>query len=274
MDDAALTVNRDFWNKVVPLHTSSAYYNLEDFKAGGSSLHTIEREELGNVEGKTLLHLQCHFGMDTLSWARLGARATGVDFSEQAIALAQSLKRELGLEADFICSNIYDLPNMLSGTFDLVFSSYGVLCWLPDVEQWANVITHFLKPGGTFYIIDGHPLINIFSWERDASSVREIKVSSSYFSLEPVQDEVEGTYAQSTLTIPATRVIEWKHSLSSILNALIQAGLTIEFLHEFPTTDWALFPFLKQGEDNLWRLNLDEPQLPLLFSVKATKRQE
>lgn len=273
MDDA-LKVNRDFWNKVVPLHTSSAYYNIEDFKSGGSSLHTIEREELGNVEGKTLLHLQCHFGMDTLSWARLGARVTGVDFSEQAIALAQSLKRELGLEAEFVCSNIYDLPNMLSGTFDLVFSSYGVLCWLPDVEQWANVIAHFLKPGGTFYIIDGHPLINIFSWEKDASSVREIQVSSSYFSSEPVQDEAEGTYAQSTLTIPMTRVIEWKHSLSSILNALIQAGLTIEFLHEFPTTDWALFPFLKQGEDNLWRLNLDEPQLPLLFSVKATKRQE
>ena len=114
---------------------------------------------------KSLLHLQCHFGMDTLSWARLGARATGVDFSDEAIALARSLSQELGIEARFVCSNIYDLPDVLSGQYDIVFTSYGVLCWLPDLTRWAQVIGHFLKSKGTFYIVDGHPFAKVFEQE-------------------------------------------------------------------------------------------------------------
>ncbi len=272
MDTPDHQENRDFWNAVVPLHTSSDFYNLEAFKAGATSLLPIELEELGNVDGKTLLHLQCHFGMDTLSWARSGASVTGVDFSDQAIDRARSLAKEVGLDAQFICSDIYDLPNKLTGQFEIVFTSYGVLCWLPDINRWATVVAHFLQPGGTFYIVDGHPMTRVFSSDQRAKSVTDLKVSTSYFTQEPAISEVDGSYADSAEKIPPKKLLTWNHSLGDILSALIQAGLTIEFLHEFPVMHWAPFPFLKQGEDHLWHLPQGDPQLPLLFSLRATKR--
>ncbi|QBD74837.1 class I SAM-dependent methyltransferase [Ktedonosporobacter rubrisoli] len=271
MDASDHLINQDFWNAVVPHHTSSAFYNLEVFKAGATSLLPIELEEVGSVEGKTLLHLQCHFGMDTLSWARLGARVTGVDFSEQAIAFARSLAQELGLDASFICADIYDLPNKLSEQFEIVFTSYGVLCWLPDIERWARVVADFIQPGGTFYIIDGHPLTRIFSSDPHATGATDLKVASSYFMREPAIVEVRGSYADSGEEFPPKKMLNWNHSLGDILSALIQAGLTIEFLHEFPVMHWAPFPFLKQGEDRLWHFSQGDPQLPLLFSIRATK---
>src|SRR5512136_2825848 len=140
------------------IHVRSPFYDVAGFKAGKNSLKSVELAEVGDVGGKRLLHLQCHFGMDTLSWARLGARVTGVDYAPQAIDLARELAREAGLEADFICASIYDLPERLTGTFDIVFTSYGVLCWLPDLPAWGRVIAHFLRPGGIFYIADGHPI--------------------------------------------------------------------------------------------------------------------
>ncbi|HZR42476.1 MAG TPA: class I SAM-dependent methyltransferase [Ktedonobacteraceae bacterium] len=272
MDAPDHLLNRDFWNAVVPNHASSAFYNLEAFKAGATSLLPIELEELGSVEGKTLLHLQCHFGMDTLSWARLGASVTGVDFSDQAITSARSLAQELNLDANFVCSDIYDLPNKLTGQFAIVFTSYGVLCWLPDVNRWATVVAHFLQPGGTFYIVDGHPFTRVFSYDQHARNVADLKVISSYFTEEPTISEVDGSYADSAEKIPPKKLLTWNHSLGEIITALIQAGLTIEFLHEFPVMHWAPFPFLKQGEDRLWHLPSGDPPIPLLFSLRATKK--
>lgn len=272
MDTPDHQENRDFWNAVVPLHTASNFYNLAAFKAGATSLLPIELEELGSVDGKTLLHLQCHFGMDTLSWARSGASVTGVDFSDQAIHRARSLAKEVGLEARFICSDIYDLPNKLTGQFEIVFTSYGVLCWLPDIDRWAKIVAHFLQPGGTFYIVDGHPMTRVFSSDQHAKSVTDLKVSASYFTQEPTVSEVDGSYADSAEKLPPKKLLTWNHSIGNILSALIQAGLTIEFLHEFPVMHWAPFPFLKQGEDHLWHLPQGDPQIPLLFSLRATKR--
>src|SRR5512139_2419139 len=149
--------NLALWNEWAEINVKSREYDVAGFLAGKSSLKSIELEELGEVAGKTLLHLQCHFGLDTLSWARRGAAVTGVDFSDKAVGLAQALAREAGLEARFICSDLYALPEVLSGQFDIVYTSYGVLCWLRDLEQWAELIAHFLKPGGVFYIADFHP---------------------------------------------------------------------------------------------------------------------
>ncbi|MCG2767215.1 MAG: class I SAM-dependent methyltransferase, partial [Anaerolineae bacterium] len=157
-----LETNRELWNGWAKLHIESAYYDVEGFKAGGESLHPLEIEEVGDVSGKTLLHLQCHFGQNTLSWARRGARVTGVDFSDDAIALACSLSRELDIEAEFIRSDIYDLPEVLDRQFDIVFTSYGVLCWLPDLTRWAEIVARYLSPGGTFYIAEFHPLLTMF----------------------------------------------------------------------------------------------------------------
>lgn len=277
--------NRALWNEWTPIHARSEMYDVAGFKAGKSSLKSIEREELGDVRGKSLLHLQCHFGLDTLSWARLGAKVVGVDFSEVAITQAKELSTDLNIPAEFVCANLYELhPDrgdacnaslQGKGKFDVVFTSYGVLCWLPDLRPWAEMIAQFLKPGGIFYIVELHPLLAIF----DNSAVEttrligaSLRVAASYFhSPEPTRWEADGTYAD-----PAARTTkpsyEWTHSMSDILNVLVAAGLRSEFLHEFPFCVYRHFPFLEQGSDGWWRLPATIPPLPLMFSLKMTKR--
>ncbi len=259
--------NKGLWDEKVPLHVRSRFYDVAGFKAGKTSLKSVELAEVGEVKGKSLLHLQCHFGLDTLSWARLGAKVTGVDFSEPAIEQARALSRELALPARFVCANVYDLPGVLKGKFDIVFTSYGVLCWLPDMPRWANVIGHFLKAGGCFYIAEGHPALNMFDNSRTATG---LKVTQSYFhSPEPTRWENEGDYAEPT-DIGDKPSYEWTHSLGDILNALIGAGLQIDFLHEFPTSEtWNWAPFTKQDAEGRWQI--EGGLVPMTFSLKATR---
>jgi SAM-dependent methyltransferase len=260
--------NLALWNEVTPVHARSAFYDLEGFKRGKSSLRPLEIEELGDVAGKSLLHLQCHFGMDTLSWARLGASVTGVDFSDVAIGLAQSLSQELGLDARFVCCNIYDLPEHLAGQFDIVYTGIGAICWLPDLPRWAEIIAQYLKPGGTFYIYDGHPFTAMFENERHTTTYR---VAYPYFQgPEPLRFEPDGDYADPSFVGTHTSY-EWIHSLSTIINSLTRAGLRIEFLNEFAHCDWQFFPFMQQGPDGLWRVPEGYVPLPMMFSLKATK---
>lgn len=266
-----MNANQQRWDELVSIHAESEFYDLASLRAGKTSLHSLELEELGDVAGKSLLHLQCHFGMDTLSWARLGARVMGADFSPPAIQFAQSLSRELGIEARFVCSNVYDLPHVLSEQFDIVFTSYGVLGWLPDIPAWARVVAHFLKPGGTFYIADGHPFKDIFDFDSSATSLQDVRMAYSYFGTQPVQSEVDGTYADRNAHVSHTTTYEWNHTLGEILTSLIAAGLKIEFLHEFPFSTWACLPGMEQGEDGWWHLKDRSIELPLTYSLKATK---
>jgi SAM-dependent methyltransferase len=266
--DKYIKTNLDLWNEWTLIHEKSKSYDVEGFKSGRCTLHSTELGELGDMSGKSMLHLQCHFGMDTISWARLGVKVTGVDFSDKAITLAKSLSKELGIDANFICSNIYDLPNILTGRFDIVFTSYGILCWLPDIRGWAKVIEHFLKPGGIFYIIEAHPFTNVFENE---SHTKELKLHHTYFySTEPTRYEPDGSYADRTAKV-VNPSYEWIHSLSDIINALISASLKIEFVHEFPYANYDVFPFMEQGEDKKWRLKGNKEIIPLMFSLKATK---
>ncbi len=263
-----LKTNLALWNEWTPINSKSKSYDVQGFKSGRCTLHSTELEELGDVSGKSLLHLQCHFGMDTMSWARLGAKVTGVDFSEKAIKLAKSLSQELNIKAKFICSDIYSLPKVLTGKFDIVFTSIGVLCWLPDIQKWANVISHFLKPGGIFYIIESHPICNVFENE---SYTTALKFNHTYFySPQPTKYEPDGSYADRTAKV-VNPSYEWTHSLSDIINAIIQAGLKIEFVHEFPYAHYDIFPFLEQAEDKKWRLPKNKELIPLMFSLRAIK---
>ncbi len=259
--------NRDLWNEITPIHAQSEFYDVEGFKKGRRSVHyPIERGEMGDVNGKSLLHLQCHFGMDTLSWARLGAKVTGVDFSDKAIDLARSLAEELSIEASFICSDIYKLPDVLDEKFDIVYTSGGVLCWLPDLTRWAEIISHFLKPGGFFYILEGHPFSSIFDDSLDAI---EPKVKYAYFHTpEPDKWGPEGDYANPDAVVTHGSY-EWTHSMSDIINNLISSGLRIEFLHEFPLIFFKCYPFMEQDDDGFWRVKGDK--IPLIFTLKAVK---
>jgi SAM-dependent methyltransferase len=265
-----LEANQRRWDQLTVEHESSAFYDLAGFRAGKDRLRSIELSELGDVAGKSLLHLQCHFGLDTLAWARRGALVTGVDFSQRAISLAQSLSEELNIPAQFHCTDIYELPKLLSGEFDIVFTSYGVLHGLPDLRRWGEIITRYLKLGGIFYIVEDHPFFRVFR----ARPEGEFKAERSYFfSEEPQRIEADGSYATGDVGTAGVYYV-WDHSLSEVINSLVGAGLTIEFLHEFPYAARAKFPFMEQGEDGWWRLPPHQHgTIPFLFSLQARKQR-
>jgi len=267
--DHFLSSNCAHWNEVVSCHAVSLSYDVKGFKNGRNTLRTIEREEVGDVAGKSLLHLQCHFGMDSMSWARLGARVTGMDFSQEAINLAKSLARELDIDSRFVCSNIYDLPNTLEDQFDIVFTSYGVLTWLPDMTGWAKIVAHYLKPGGEFHIVEIHPYSSMFDYDSNSS---QLQWEYLYFiDDEPLEFEGTDTYAAANAAEYNTVTYEWSHSLGEIVTSLIDAGLKIEYLHEFPFSCYRAFPCMTRSEDGWWRLPPKYLDMPLLFSIKAEK---
>ena len=262
--------NRAYWNEITDFHSKSEFYDLESFKAGRNSLLDIELDALGDVSGKSLLHLQCHFGQDTLSWARLGATVTGADISDESIAMARSLAEELEIDARFVRSDVYDLPQHLNGTFDIVFTSYGVIVWLPDLERWAEVIDHFLKPGGTFFIAEFHPMASVFDFERDDG---RLEVRFPYFEQRSPQEwvpEGEGSYAAPDNKVTST-TYEWFHSLGEIVTALASRGLVVQHFKEHRRCAYQMLPWMERGDDRTWRLPEHAESVPFMFSLKAYK---
>jgi len=265
-DDMA--ANRLNWDERVRIHVASDFYNVAAFRAGATTLLPVEVEEVGEVLGKTLLHLQCHFGLDTLSWAREGALVTGVDFSGAAITTAQTLAQELKIDARFIESNVYGLREALTGTFDVVFASYGVLVWLPDLPEWGRIVASFVRPGGFLYIIDGHPFFHMFA---DSPSGKDLRLVNRYFTSEALSYEEDGTYADPNAKLEHKRQYEFQHTLGEIVTSLVDAGLQIEFLHEFPFSAYAALPDMEKGDDGYYRLTEQDGLVPFLFSLKARK---
>lgn len=255
--------NKDGWNKRTALHKTSAFYDLATFKKGKSSLNKIELKEVGDVKGKSLLHLQCHFGMDTLSWAREGATVTGVDLSDEAIALAKEINAELQLNASFVCCNVYDAAEYVKEQFDIVFTSYGTIGWLPDLKPWAKMIATKLKPGGFFYIADFHPTL----WMLDDAME---KLVYSYFNDEVIVTEQQGSYTDRAANIHYTEY-GWNHPFAEIFEVLISEGLAIEFLHEFSYSPYNCFANMEQGQDEMWRLKGMANKFPMMYSIKARK---
>ncbi len=257
--------NRDGWNLRTPHHVKSDFYDVKNFIAGATSLRFIEMEELGNITGKTLLHLMCHFGQDTLSLARMGAKVTGIDFSDQAIESARSLARKIGSETEFHCCNLYDTRKCVSGRFDIVYTSYGVIGWLPDLQEWGRIISESLKPGGVFYIVEFHP----FVWMMDE---KHEKFAYSYFHSEsPLEFDQKGTYTDRAADI-RYKDFNWIHALGDVVNSLIANGLAIEFLHEFPFSVYDCFPNLEKVGEHKWVFKNLRDTIPYLFSIKARKK--
>jgi SAM-dependent methyltransferase len=267
LNERAEESNRDLWDEIAPIHFR-AYREVGLLRAGGSALDEIELEEVGDVRGKTLLHLQCHIGTDTLSWARQGATATGVDFSPESIACAKRLQLELALEATFLEANVYDLPGMLHGRFDVVYTSRGVLCWLRDLERWAGIVAHFLKPGGIFYMMESHPILNIF----DDARAGDLAITQPYFhTAEPVFWDVPGPdYADGTY-FPKHKSYEWTWPVSDIINALLRAGLRLELFNEFDRLFFKRFPGMVCRSERWYGLPQYAGKLPLLFTLRARK---
>lgn len=252
-------VNRKGWNLRTDPHFEHPAYRVKEFLAGESTLHPLEHKEIGDVTGKRLLHLQCHFGLDTLSWARLGADVTGIDISDRSIARANELREKTGLDARFIRCDLFDLPDILEDTFDIVFTSYGVLWWMSDINRWAKVAARYVRRGGMFYIVDDHPAGNMLDENK--------KVFEPYFH----QAEAE-FYPGDDYCVKGLRIEDygWRWTLGDIITALIEAGLTIEFLHEFPFCVYDAHPnFVKDGD--WWYYPDRKDDVPMTFSIKARK---
>lgn len=263
-DRSRMEANRQLWDDRVDVHHRSDFYDVAGFREGRSTLRSVELEELGDVAGRSLLHLQCHFGLDTLSLARMGARVTGVDFSEPAVALARALAAELDIEARFLRSNVYELTRVLHEQFDVVFTSHGVLTWLPDLQEWARVVARFLRPGGTFVVVDGHPIAQCCQ-EVDG----RLDLQWSPFQEGPAELLTRTTYAGDDVLPAARPNFQWTRPVSAMVSALIDAGLRIERLRELPIDTWRRFPSMVQDDQGWWRLPGDP--LPLLVACRAVK---
>lgn len=252
-------INRQAWNEMVAIHYDHPDYKLKEFLDGWNSLKSIEREELGDVNGKELLHLLCQFGMDTLSWARLGAMVTGVDISDKSIEYADKLKELIGLpEARFIRSDVLELEGKIEQKFDIVFMSHGTICWIEDMKKLAQTIAGFLKPGGTFFIVDSHPVEILY-----------ITDHIGYLDHKPDRNSGERDYCDRDYVIKG-ELVEWQHPLSEIINSLIEAGLVIEKLGEYNKGFYA-FEADWYREGDYWYPPGGPPRHPIMFSLRAKK---
>lgn len=254
--------NRALWEELADRHQRSAFYDLDRIRAGHLVVRPHELAELGPVRGLTLCHLQCHLGTDTLAWAREGARVVGVDFSPRSIAVARGLAADLGLAAEFVEADVYQAPEALGGrTFDVVYTGYGALVWLPDLDRWAQVVTRLLKPGGRLYLSEFHPFHELMAWDR-------LEVEHDYFQEEASTYEEGGDYTGEGEPFTA-RSHEWIHPVGQVVSALAGAGLRIDFLHERESIHWQRWPFLVARGDGEWTTPEGTPRLPLEYTLQA-----
>ena len=260
--------NRRLWDERVAHHVASRFYDTDGFLAGTNDpLRPFEDDELGPVDGLDLVHLQCHFGLDTLAWARRGAHVTGLDFSGEAVAAARRIAAQAGLDADFVEADVYDAPAALGGrTFDVVYTGFGALIWLPDLAAWADVVRALLRPGGRLYLAEFHPITWVFGDE-------DRTVELGYFDRGPHHWHEEGTYTdvRTGAVFEQTESVEWQHPLEDVLTAVLGAGLVLESFHEHEFTLYPRWPDMVSGPGGRHQLPDGEPSLPLIYSLAARR---
>ena len=259
-----IEINRKAWNNRTDTHLNSEFYNQKGFLNGDTSLNEIELNLLGNIKGKSILHLQCHFGQDTISLERLGATVTGIDLSDKAIDSAKQIAKEIHSNANFICCDIYDLPNHLEKTFDMVFTSYGTIGWLPDLNKWARIVSKFLKPKGQFIFVEFHPVVWMFDYNFE-------KIGYRYFNSGPIVETNSGTYADKTADLTISD-ISWNHGIGEVLNSLIQNGLEITSFDEFDYSPYNCFNKTVEFEPKKFRIAHLDNKIPMVYSITAVKK--
>ena len=260
-----LAANRANWDERVPIHLASGFYDVAGFRAGNSSLRDFELPEVGDVTGRELLHLQCHFGLDTLSWARRGATVTGLDFSAPAIDTARGLAAEIGVDARFVVSDVYQAVDALAGTtYDIVYTGVGALYWLPDLTRWAETAAALVAPGGFLYLAEMHPVTDMFG--DDGRTVQH-----SYFRDGPDVYDAPGTYADWNARTEHNLTYGWVHTLGDVVSAIAATGLHLEFLHEYDSTLFQRYPVL-EPVGQTYRFPAGYPSMPMMYSLRAVKR--
>ena len=256
-DDEYFEMNRTGWDQRVKAHVESRFYDVDGFLAGATSLREIELAELADVRSKKLLHLQCHFGLDTLSWARRGAMCTGVDISPAAIRQARELAQRAQVDAAFVCSDVYGFERGSATPYDIVYTSYGAVCWLPDLDRWAAVAASNLAPGGLFYMVEFHP-------------IHDLLAGYSYFTQAEPDVEEEATYTENGADV-VTKMAVWAHPLSSVINALVGAGIRVERVNEYPFSPYNCFEGLVEREPGRYYLSHRGHDVPMVYSLTGRK---
>ena len=263
-------INKEAWNTRVGLHLPSEFYKMDQFLDGATSLKEIELDLLGDVSGKKILHLQCHFGQDSLSLARMGAKVTGVDISDEAINQAKQLNEKLELDAKFVCCDIYDLPDHLNEEkFDIVFTSYGTIIWLPDLDKWAAVVSHFLQPKGRFVFVDFHPIVEMCNTDFS-------EVQYGYFNEQAFEEVDTGSYASGVKV--ELKSVTWNHPLSEVFTALIGKGLTIKKFQEFNYSPYNCFNDMQEVTPGRYQFKKVIGKIPMVYAlecgIESTSRLE
>lgn len=258
-------LNRAWWDERVPHHVGSDLYDVDGFKAGRQTVEPFEQRLLGDVTGLRLAHLQCHFGLDTMGWARLGARVVGLDFSQPAVDSANALAAELGLDARFVCADVYDAVAALDGeAFDIVYTGLGALNWLPDLERWADVVVELIRPGGRLLLSEFHPFSHVFGDD-------DLSVEYDYFDDGPLRWHDEGSYAADGVATAHNDTIEHQHGVGEILTVLLARGLRLTAFEEFDHTLFARWPHLVRADDGTFRQPEGSPRVPLMFALVAER---
>lgn len=269
--DGHREANRANWDERVAGHIAPDGYGIESFIENDNAITNVVRFDqpaVGEIAGKTLLHSQCHIGTDTLSWARLGAKVTGIDFSSAAITAAKDLARRMNIDATFIETEFYDSPQHISKQFDIVYTSVGAICWLPDIEQWGEIVASFVKPGGSFYIRDTHPMLLTLD---DNRTDQEMVVTYDYFfTPEPQMFSEDQSYLGSA-KLEHVETYVWCHTIADVINALIGAGLRVERVEELQHLDWEFLSFMEKRNDAYVLPESHRNKMPLQFSIRATK---
>ena len=259
-----IEINRRSWNNKTDIHIKSEFYDLKSFIKGKTSLNSIELELLGAVDGKSILHLQCHFGQDTISLSRLGAEVTGVDLSDKAIESAKQIAKDTESTANFICCDMYDLPKHLNKKFDIVFTSYGTIGWLPDLDKWAKIISQYLKPNGQFVFVEFHPVV----WMFDDNFKN---ITYNYFNSGAIIESESGTYADKSADI-TLETVTWNHSLSEVISSLLKNGFEMISFDEFDYSPYNCFNNTIEFETNKYRIEHLGKNIPMVYSIVATKK--
>lgn len=258
-----IALNKDSWNRRTEYHVKSEFYDMDNFLNGSSSLNPFELALLGDLNGKSVLHLQCHFGQDSISLSRMGANVVGVDLSDKAIDTAKQIALQTNSSAQFICCDIYDLPQHLDQQFDMVFTSYGTIGWLPDLNKWAEIISKYLKPGGQFVFVEFHPVVWMFDNDFE-------KVGYNYFNTGALIETETGTYADREADLEQEYVC-WNHSLSEVMGSLIQNDLTIRSFEEYDYSPYNCFRHTIEFEPKKYRIAHLDNKIPMVYSLVATK---
>ena len=258
-----LDINKASWNRRTEFHMASEFYDVKGFVEGKNSLKEIELLLLGEVKNKSILHLQCHFGQDTLSLARMGAKVTGIDLSDKAIEEANALAKKINTQARFICCDLYSIPDHVNEQFDIVFTSYGTIGWLPDLDKWAKIIHRCLKPNGKFVFVEFHPVVWMFDDDFK-------KVAYNYFNTGPIIEKESGTYADRNAAINQ-EYIGWNHPTSEVLTSLLNNGLTLSSFKEYDYSPYNCFKEMVEIAPSKFQIPHMGKRLPMVFSLEAIK---